>query len=429
MDRSRLKKWKVIVTAVGGLFFPQRTTLGLDSRALTPGLVERITYATAESRSHKRAALVLKKVGGNSVSASTVERVAQDVGQELVQLRDEAPSRLPRNLVPSAPADPPTLAVVECDGGRIRTREPGHGPGVHKHAWRETKNACLVKMTHQTFEVDPQPNLPDCFRDHRHVADLAEMGLPEGYSPTEPSDGKLSQDELGTREDWRPKRLVRTCLSSMVEAKEFGKQMNREARRRRFHEAPHRAFLGDGLPWNWTIWKRCFKNFVPILDFIHALTYLYQAAVSQYTDLRLSWNCYLEWAQTCWSGRVYEVLEQLGTKLDEHDIKREGKLDERHPHKPLLDAYRYLTTNQSRMDYARYRQLGLPVTTALMESLVKEINQRAKGTEMFWNDPDGGEYILQIRSAALCDDDRLSLYLENRPGHAYVRRSTSRRAA
>ena len=37
------------------------------------------------------------------------------------------PMRLARR-----PESPPELAVVECDGGRIRTREPGHGPGVHR---------------------------------------------------------------------------------------------------------------------------------------------------------------------------------------------------------------------------------------------------------------------------------------------------------
>ena len=36
-----------------------------------------------------------------------------------------------------------------------------------------------------------------------------------------------------------------------------------------------------------------------------------------------------------------------------------------------------------------------------MESLVKEMNYRVKGTEMFWNDPEGAEAILQVRAAAL----------------------------
>ena len=402
--------------------------MGLDSRELTPVLVERITFATAESRSHQRAALVLEKVGGNAVSASTVQRVARDVGQELIRLREQSPSRLPTKLVPSAPADAPRLAVVQCDGGRIRTREPGHGPGVHHEAWRETKNACLVKMTHQTFETDPQPEMPACFRDPKHIAELAEMAVPEGLAAPEPTPPVEAEDEP-ERDDWRPKRLVRTCLSSMAEAKEFGGQMNREARRRRFHEAPHRAFLGDGLPWNWTIWKRYFKEFVPILDFIHVLSYLYRAALLCGDEVQRSWECYVGWAQKCWAGHVSKVLTELGAWLDAHDIARNGKLNEKHPHKPVLDAYRYLTTNQSRMDYVTYRRAGLPVTTALMESMVKEINQRVKGTEMFWNDPEGAESMLQIRSAALCDDDRLTQYLSHRPGHPYVRRSTTRRAA
>ncbi len=74
------------------------------------------------------------------------------------------------------------------------------------------------------------------------------------------------------------------------------------------------------------------------------------------------------------------------------------------------------------MDYPAYRRQGMPVTTAWMESLVKEINYRAKGTEMFWNDPEGAEAILQVRAAALCDDDRLVEHLKTRPGHPFIRR-------
>ena len=74
------------------------------------------------------------------------------------------------------------------------------------------------------------------------------------------------------------------------------------------------------------------------------------------------------------------------------------------------------------MNYAQYRQAGLPVTTAWMESLVKEMNYRIKGTEMFWNDSAGAEAILQIRAAALCDDERLITHLQTRLGSPFVRK-------
>jgi hypothetical protein len=60
--------------------------------------------------------------------------------------------------------------------------------------------------------------------------------------------------------------------------------------------------------------------------------------------------------------------------------------------------------------------------------LVKEVNYRAKGTEMFWNDPEGAEAILQVRAAALSDDERLVRHLDNRPGYPFTRRPRSSKA-
>ena len=77
-----------------------------------------------------------------------------------------------------------------------------------------------------------------------------------------------------------------------------------------------------------------------------------------------------------------------------------------------------------RVDYPRYRRLGLPVTSTLMESLVKEFNLRVKGTEKFWNDPQGAEAILTVRAALLSEDDRFDRFFAQRPGCRYRRRQT-----
>jgi hypothetical protein len=39
------------------------------------------------------------------------------------------------------------------------------------------------------------------------------------------------------------------------------------------------------------------------------------------------------------------------------------------------------------MNYPDYRRQGLPVSTSMIESLIKEMNYRVKGTEKFWNRP------------------------------------------
>jgi hypothetical protein len=87
--------------------------------------------------------------------------------------------------------------------------------------------------------------------------------------------------------------LFRTVLSSITESKDFGKQIDREAKRRRFFEAKAKAFLGDELPWNWSIWKRHFADFTPILDLIHVLSYLFLAAKGVRDVPEDAWSPYL----------------------------------------------------------------------------------------------------------------------------------------
>ena len=383
-----------------------------------------MTRAAAETRSFQRATTVMNEVAGLAVSAKTIERVVHDVGRELAERRDADP-RSDRAMA-QAPESPPQLAVVECDGGRIRTREPGHGPGVHLagEGWREDKNACLIRALRTTCDDDPQPEPPECFCDPKHAAKIAQtealsLAAPVPTTTATPPD----DDPPAAAAAWRPKRLVRTVLSSVAEAKVFGGQMAREAKRRRFFDAEAKAFLGDGLPWNWSIWKKHFPDFTPVLDFIHVLSYLFVTAKAVHAAAD-AWDQYLAWMRGCWRGEVAQVLEEL-----RHLQTRLGlppaDAPAADPRKVVAKTITYLENNRSRMDYPEYRRAGLPVTTAWMESLVKEINYRAKGTEMFWNDPEGAEAILQVRAAALSDDDRLSRHLQTRLGCPFTRRPES----
>ncbi|HEY0981492.1 MAG TPA: hypothetical protein VGE80_05165, partial [Schlesneria sp.] len=221
--------------------------------------------------------------------------------------------------------------------------------------------------------------------------------------------------------DWRPKRLVRTVLASMADSREFGKQMQREAKRRQFPAAAGKAFLGDGLSWNWSIWKERFSEFTPILDFIHALSYVFMSAKALHPDSPSNaWSQYLVWMRGCWQGDIGQVLDEMRvwqTKLGEPP----EEIHDQDPRTLLAKSIHYLENNRSRMQYDQYRQQGLPVTTAWMESLVKEMNYRVKGTEMWWNDPQGAEAILQIRAAGLSEDDRLSRHLDQRTGNPFTR--------
>lgn len=436
MDEWNFKSWSVLVLPVGGTFSPLRERLGFHARELTPIVVRKIAVLAGEARSYKRGVIALKEADV-AVSTKTVERVVHDIGGELAARRDSDPKTDDALALKSD--RPPELAIIECDGGRIRCRHPDRGPGVHPvgEGWRETKVACLIRAQHQTFEEDPQPEPPECFCDPHHVAKLAETeALPVAAPvpqdpPASPDATDKTLEEALTKQpiDWRPKRLVRTVLASMAEAKEFGKQMQREAKRRLFFDSQDKAFLGDGLPWNWSLWKERFSEFTPILDFIHALSYVFLAAKAVFPDSPANaWSQYLVWMRGCWQGEVNQVLEELRTWQQKFGQPPADAADQ-DPRKILARTITYLENNHARMKYDEYRRQGLPVTTAWMELLVKEMNYRVKGTEMWWNDPEGAEAILQIRAAGLSEDERLARHLDTRPGSPFTRPPKTPRVA
>jgi hypothetical protein len=71
----------------------------------------------------------------------------------------------------------------------------------------------------------------------------------------------------------------------------------------------------------------------------------------------------------------------------------------------VQETLTYVLNNRERMDYPEYRRLGLPVSSALVESTIKQINRRIKGSEKFWLEG-GAEALLQLRAAQLSEDDR-----------------------
>ena len=423
------------------LFFPQRPDLGLEQTTYSPTVIDKIVSANAEHKSANKAKKMLLKLADLSVSAPTIMNLTATIGGELQeQIQQQASAHMQQNLEPQY-AEPPQVVAVSVDGGRIMTRDKA-GRGVHGQQWKETKVACLLTMSSSPSDKDPHPELPACFANEKYVETLVRQmhGVRSGTQESSENSEILTDIEMEQildevlepetrcdrkkrkKADWRPKKLVRTCLCSMSCSDAFGPLVAGEAQRRGFHEAPRQAFLGDGQAWNWSIHEDCFKDFTPIVDFVHPLSYIFNAAKAIAPDD--PWCFYLKSITDCWQGRVSDLLKELRSWQSTHPVAREEELSDQDPRAVVQRAVTYLTNNQKRMDYPAYRQQGLPVSTAMVESLIKEVNHRVKGTEKFWNRPEGAENILQVRAAALCDDDRLSQWILNRTGSYFYRRST-----
>ncbi len=371
-------------------------------------------------------------MSGVEIGESQVRRLAHEVGAELIEQRDRKAIEHRRRQLAARAEVVPEAVVVEVDGGRIRTRAAGSGPGVHDAQNKEDKIACLATLSGPTFATDPCPEPPESFLCPRRVQRLvAQMKGPAGGAdpqeiPGEPAD--LTGQPRGERsgERWSPERVVRTCVASLGSSSSFGPLMAAEAQQRHFYAAKRRAFVADGSAYNWSIREGYFRDFEPVVDLLHVLCYLYSSARAVSPDESGGWPQYRAWMRACWQGRVGEVLVELDAWQERLGRPPDGEVrsaeERRDPRRVVWEARSYLRNNAERMDYPRYRRMGLPTTSSLVESLVGQFNARVKSQQKHWNRPAGAESILQLRAAFLSEDDRLSRYFANRPGSPFRKR-------
>jgi hypothetical protein len=158
-----------------------------------------------------------------------------------------------------------------------------------------------------------------------------------------------------------------------------------------FYASPRKAFVADGADNNWTLWRNHLSSFTPILDLIHAISYVSAAAMAG-RPFAAGWVRYVRWA---WAAEVARVVEESASRQGEVCLPEEGD-GETHVRQTIHAALRYLRNHADKMTYNEYRRLGLPITSSYVESAVNQFYQRVKGTEKFWSE-EGAEAVLQLR--------------------------------
>ncbi len=366
--------------------------------------------AATETHSYARAEHMLAVLSEIEISSRQINRLTDAAGRALrEQQQQRVVLHAQKKLAVEVP-NIPALAVVETDGGRIRTRETESGSGTHHPSWKESKTALFMRMASDTHEEDPAPEPPQSLQNRGYVRQLVQQMA--GAAAPDGQDEDLFVETVEhtstTAKYESPKRLMRTCLASIDDSHTFGKLMAAEAQRKGFFLADRKAFVADGMKCNWTIWKKHFRwqGFVPIVDFIHVLSYLYKAAIAIGEEEDFGWGLYAEWMRACWQGRVSDVIAELTDWLAAQ-LPPPNDIAEDDPREIVRRALSYLRNNRQRMNYPHYRRQGLPMTSTLMESLIKEMNYRVKGSEKFWNNPAGANHILAVKAAALSEDERL----------------------
>jgi len=471
-----------IACTAAKLFFPQSKSLGIDLGGCSPGLLRKIVYAGSNTPSFGCAAQNLLVLAEAAIGVKQVERLTEQIGKERQQERDGGVAAwLNRSLTqredPPPDVTPPQVAVVEMDGGRLQIRRaddkpdnvgaaaqaaaaavegespataprPANDPagpeappteppsetarqGKSKH-WREDKVGCLLQMSSTVSDVDPCPEIPAVFLDPLQSLSLAqEIGhcsVPQGapFQRAQPPDEETAAQDEPQPRPGRPEIESRRVLASRQDIHGFGPLLAATACSMGLFSAVRRAFVADGASENWSVYKRYFCRWTAVLDFMHLMSYVYAAAMAG-RMFAVGFAVYQRWIRWAWGGQVSQVIEELAARQQELGTPT-AEDKEGSPRRVVAETLTYLNNHQDKMRYDEYRKAGLPLMSSHVESTVKQINYRVKGTEKFWCE-EGAEALLQLRADYLSDDEPLEDFWQRRQAAATGQRPYRRQSA
>src|SRR5262249_37704885 len=156
--------------------------------------------------------------------------------------------------------------------------------------------ACCLSLSSSEPATDPQPEPPSKFLDAAQVAQLTA----DVKRRRRPAWGRAQPAPAAKRRPTRRRRpasqkRVRTVVASMADSETFSWQMAAEVQRRGLERAARKACACDGQQYNWTLFAMHLLpwGFIGILDFVHLLAYLHDAAHAWKKERSRAWKHYV----------------------------------------------------------------------------------------------------------------------------------------
>lgn len=351
-------------------------------KAITPGLQSRVARQAALSPSLKLAGEELQR-GGLKLNVKAVDRIANQCGEGLLKLRKHRLMKWRAGLLPAGDELHGKFVAVEIDGGR-------------------------TKIRYSLRAVSPQ------------LEPVNEDGMVVANVP-----GRSKQRAKKTFDsEWRePKlvtifmhdengRMVKKSLAT-IDGTFLGPDAIAELVAMHLHrlgaaKAASITFACDGAPWIWDRIDRMVSmakidNSVPIyqvLDNCHAAHHVSLALAALGMNEKERMPLYRELRTQLRNGQWQSVVEQLEELFAMYPdaVAMQVEIDYLRKH-----------GEAKRLNYAEYRNLGIPLGSGAIESSIRRvINTRLKNNGTFWLE-ENAEIMLQLRAQVTSDrwDDSL----------------------
>jgi len=306
-----------------------------------------------DAGSFEKAARLLRNLASLPISAKRVQLITERVGKAL---REEAQARTERflaRLAPQGMATRAALMVVSVDGGRVQTRQEDP-----REKWKEDKAGVV-------YDAWPCPEQP---------------GIEyEGPPPK-------TRSVCATMESWE---CLGNRLSALANARGYGRALQR-------------VCLGDGARAIRSLKDRCFSDAVFLLDWAHAVGPLHQIAQAAFGSGEKAESWHECQKDHLGQGRLSKILSEIG-RLCRRAGPPPKHATENDSRRILANNLHDFKTNRAAMNYPAFRKNGWPLGSGIIESTIKQIGKRLKGTEKHWN-LDGADKTLHVIAQLIADD-------------------------
>ncbi|HJW91530.1 MAG TPA: ISKra4 family transposase [Anaerolineales bacterium] len=334
-----------------GQVAPLDDALGVKPHQRTSIELKQVACALAVFVPFETATALLNRMYTLQLSPGAVWHWVQEAGQ---QAMDWLQGELDKLGAGQAPAEEPLDAttatrplVMGADGVMVPFR-PEKGKPNGRTVWREVKVAILARLGRRTTQAGQEvPRL-----EHRRLVAV-----------------------LGDIEALRPRLWL-------------------EALRQGVRSAKLVAWVCDGGRGFWSLYTAQFKGYATgILDFYHAAQNLWKGAavwLDGRTQAARAW--FVTARHRLRHGETDQVLADLAAALALDDLPASARTT-------LTNLYTYLDKHRDHLDYEKFKELGLPIGSGMVESACKWlIQQRFKGVGMRWSE-DGFNHLLHLRLA------------------------------
>jgi hypothetical protein len=330
--------------------FPADVELDIEHTEFSPG-VRRMQALVGQDTPFDHGREQMKVLAGLEVTAKSVERTAEAVGEDIARRECEEIDKAIQLNLPVVLGKPIPVLYVEMDGTGIpvvkkeTVGRQGKTDGQPAHT-REVKLGCV--FTQATYDK-------------------------EGFPIRDPDST--------------------TYTGAIETAEQFGKRIYLEAYQRGWERAAKKVVLADGAEWIWNLADLHFPGAIQIVDLYHARQHLWELARKLYPNDAVM--------QKAWMKKHQKRMLDKG-KIEKLVLSLRS-IESNNP--DLIEKIRieaaYLERNAERMRYPKFRSQHLFVGSGVIEAGCKTvIGSRLKQSGMFWT-VRGANAIIALRCCHL----------------------------